>query len=295
MKHVDKQFLGFGLGLRTQHFEEVLQTQPNVDWFEIISENFMVGGGKPKYYLHRIREQYPMVMHGVSLSLGSSDPLDMNYLSRLKQLIAEVKPAWISDHLCWTQLGGVNSHDLLPMPYTEEALNHVASRIRQTQDFLGQQILIENVSSYISYGESVLTESEFLAEVARRADCLLLLDVNNIFVSGRNHNFAPEKYLDDIDPARVCQMHLAGHHDYGDYIIDTHDHPVVDGVWDLYRLALEKFGAVSTMIERDDNIPDLDEMIGELDQARQLFQQVLPNASGSQGPGKTAPVSVGTV
>ena len=176
-------FLGFGLGLRTQHFHDVIETQPDVDWFEIISENFMVAGGKPKYYLHQIRERYPMVMHGVSMSIGSTDPLDMNYLQKLKSLINEVQPEWVSDHLCWTGLEGVNSHDLLPMPYTEEAIDHVAARIRQVQDYLGRQMLIENVSSYISYAESRMTEWEFYSEVVERADCLMLLDVNNIYVS----------------------------------------------------------------------------------------------------------------
>jgi len=273
---LENKFLGFGLGLRTAHFEDVLQTQPKVDWFEIISENFMVDGGKPKYYLHKIREQYPMVMHGVSLSLGSTDGLDLQYLQRLKNLITEVKPEWISDHLCWTQLGGTNSHDLLPMPYTEEALDFVAARIRQTQDFLGKQMLIENVSSYITYSESQMTEWDFLNEVAERADCCLLLDLNNIFVSARNHQFEPLEYLNSINGSRVRQIHLAGHSDFGDYIIDTHDHPVVDPVWDLYEVAVKKFGAVSAMIERDDDIPPLGELVLELDKARNIYAKHNP-------------------
>lgn len=276
MEVLENKFLGFGLGLRTAHFEDVLQTQPKVDWFEIISENFMVDGGKPKYYLHKIREQYPMVMHGVSLSLGSTDGLDLQYLQRLKNLIAEVQPEWVSDHLCWTQLGGTNSHDLLPMPYTEEALDFVAARIRQTQDFLGKQILIENVSSYITYSESQMTEWGFLNEVAERADCCLLLDLNNIFVSARNHQFEPLEYLNSINGSRVRQIHLAGHSDFGDYIIDTHDHPVVDPVWDLYEVAVKKFGAVSAMIERDDDIPPLAELVLELDKARDIYAKHNP-------------------
>lgn len=276
MEVLENKFLGFGLGLRTAHFEDVLQTQPKVDWFEIISENFMVDGGKPKYYLHKIREQYPMVMHGVSLSLGSTDGLDLQYLQRLKNLITEVQPEWVSDHLCWTQLGGTNSHDLLPMPYTEEALDFVAARIRQTQDFLGKQILIENVSSYITYSESQMTEWDFLNEVAERADCCLLLDLNNIFVSARNHQFEPLEYLNSINGSRVRQIHLAGHSDFGDYIIDTHDHPVVDPVWDLYEVAVKKFGAVSAMIERDDDIPPLAELVLELDKARDIYAKHNP-------------------
>ncbi|GAA6153489.1 MNIO family bufferin maturase [Pseudoteredinibacter isoporae] len=274
-------YLGFGLGLRTDHFEEVLQGQANVDWFEVISENFMVGGGKPLYYLHEIREQYPIVMHGVSMSVGSTDPLDMNYLRRLKKLVNDVKPAWISDHLCWSQLGGINSHDLLPMPYTEEALKHIVGNIRQAQDFLGQQMLIENVSSYISYSESAMTEWEFYSAVVEEADCLMLLDINNIYVSARNHHFDAEDYLKGINPKRVRQMHLAGHSDYGDYIIDTHDHPVVDSVWQLYAKAIERFGPVSTMIERDDDIPALGELIAELDQARAISARVLSAGESS--------------
>lgn len=270
-------FLGFGLGLRTQHFHDVLETQPEVDWFEIISENFMVAGGKPKYYLHQIRERYPMVMHGVSMSIGSTDPLDMNYLQKLKSLINEVQPEWVSDHLCWTGLEGVNSHDLLPMPYTEEAIDHVAARIRQVQDYLGRQMLIENVSSYISYAESRMTEWEFYSEVVERADCLMLLDVNNIYVSSRNHGFDAEAYLNAINPARVRQFHLAGHSDFGTHVIDTHDHDVPDPVWALYRKAIERFGPVSTMIERDDNIPALTDLVVELDIARGIAADVLPD------------------
>ena len=221
---MDKRFLGFGLGLRTNHFQHVLDHRPDIDWFEIISENFMVSGGKPKHYLHRIRDIYPMVMHGVSLSIGSTDPLDMGYLRNLKSLAAEVEPLWISDHLCWTSLDGINSHDLLPMPYTEQAQNHLVDRISQVQDFLGRQILMENVSSYLSYRDFEMEEWEFLNAVAEQADCQILLDINNIYVSARNHNFDPQLYLNAINPERVQQFHLAGHSDYGDYVVDTHDH-----------------------------------------------------------------------
>ena len=272
---MNSNFLGFGLGLRTDHFADVIEQQPSVDWFEVLSENFMVDGGKPKHYLHRIRQDYPMTMHGVALSIGSTDQLDKRYLGKLKALAAEIEPAWISDHLCWTGVGGVNSHDLLPLPYSEEAIAHVVDRVIQVQDYLGQQILMENVSSYLTYQESALPEWEFLAEVAGRADCLILLDINNIYVSARNHGFDPLDYINAIDPARVQQIHLAGHSDYGDYVIDTHDHEVADAVWDLYRQSIERFGPVSSMIERDDHIPPLPVLVDELQIARDLVDSVV--------------------
>lgn len=264
-------FLGFGLGLRVDHYDALLDSEPAVDWFEILSENYLVAGGKPLHYLDRIRARWPLVMHGVSLSIGSTDPLDRDYLHQLKALAARVEPAWISDHLCWTGVAGTNLHDLLPLPYTEEAIDHVAARVREAQDFLGRRILLENVSSYVSYADSQLTEWDFLAAVCERADCLILFDVNNVYVSSRNHGFDPRTYLDATPPHRVQQIHLAGHEDHGDYIIDTHDHPVVDPVWALYADALKRFGPVSTMIERDDRIPPLDELVTELDQARRIF------------------------
>ncbi len=272
--------LGFGLGLRTSHFEDILNQAPDVDWFEILSENYMVAGGKPKYYLHAIAERYPVVMHGVSMTIGSTDPLDMDYLTSLKILANQINPKWISDHICWSSVHGLNSHDLLPLPYTEETIEHVANRIAQAQDFLGRRILIENVSSYLSYKESQMTEWQFLQEVADRADCLLLFDINNIYVSGRNHDFNPLDYIDYIDPKRVQQFHLAGHSDFGDYVIDTHDHDVPQSVWELYAYALNRFGMVSTMIERDDNIPSLNELVSELDQARQIASQTFAEAAG---------------
>jgi len=272
---VPEHFLGFGLGLRTEHFQDVLDTKPSVDWFEVVSENFMVDGGKPKHYLHSVREHYPIVMHGVSLSIGSTDPLNKEYLRKLKVLVNEVQPEFISDHLCWTGATQINSHDLLPLPYNEEAIQHVADRISYVQDFLGRQILMENVSSYLTYNNSEMSEWEFYNEVIKRADCLALLDVNNIYVSARNHNFSPQDYLNGMDKDRIRQIHLAGHTDYGDYVIDTHDHDVPDPVWQLYKEALKKFGWVSTMIERDDNIPPLKSLIAELDIARNIAQQTL--------------------
>lgn len=267
--------LGFGLGLRTQHFQYVLDTLPRIDWFEAISENFMVAGGKPRHYLRAVREHYPVVLHGVSLSIGSADPLDIGYLRDLKALAADVQPEWVSDHLCWTGVGGVNSHDLLPLPYTEEAIAHVSDRIARVQDFLGRQILIENVSSYLTYRHSALAEWEFIAEVLQRSDCLLLLDVNNIYVSARNHGFEPGAFLAGIPTERVRQIHLAGHTDNGDHLIDTHDHAVCDAVWCLYREAVQRFGRVSTMIERDDNIPAFTELEAELSMARAFAEEVL--------------------
>lgn len=274
-----KKQLGFGLGLRTDHFHHVLEQQPKIDWFEIISENYMVAGGKPRHYLEAIRQNYPIVMHGVSMSIGSTDPLNMDYLKNLRTLANDVQPEWISDHLCFTSVGGVNSHDLLPMPYTEEALKHVVDRIKRVQDFLGRQMLLENASSYLTYQTSEMTEWEFFNQICQQADCLMLFDVNNVYVSARNHNFDPLQYVHAVDPKRVQQIHLAGHTDYGDYVIDTHDHPVCDPVWQLYRQTIELMGPVSTMIERDDNIPNFAELEKELDQARALSKLALSNTA----------------
>ncbi len=268
--------LGFGLGLRTDHYREIERDRPgNVDWLEIVSENYLVDGGRPLDWLDRIRARYPVVMHGVSLSIGSTDKLDEDYLDRLAALARRIEPAWISDHLCWTGVGGLNTHDLLPLPYTEEALAHVARRVQRVQERLGRRILLENVSSYISFAESSVPEWEFLAEIAQRADCLILLDINNIHVSGFNNGFDPRRYIDAIPVGRVQQFHLAGHEDNGTHIIDTHDHPVAGAVWDLYAEAVRRFGPVSTMIERDDRIPPLPELLAELDRARAIANETL--------------------
>lgn len=267
--------LGFGLGLRPQHYGEILDGNPQVDWFEIISENYFAAGGQPMRMLDRIAERYPLVMHGVSMSIASTSPLDMTYLERLRALADRVNPRWISDHLCWTGVHGVNLHDLLPVPYTEEALDHVCDRIARVQDYLGRRIAIENVSSYIEYADSEMSEWEFVAEMARRADCWLLLDVNNVFVSGANHAFDGARFIETIPVDRVVQFHLAGHSEGNGHLIDTHDQPVSDAVFDLYRQALQRFGPVSTMIERDDNIPPLAELLGELDRARTIAREVL--------------------
>ena len=266
-------YLGFGLGLRTEHYNQILESKPTVDWFEALSENYMIPGGKPLDYLTKIRANYPVVMHGVSLSIGSTAALDLDYLRDLKKLADRIQPAWISDHLCWTGVHGQNIHDLLPLPYTEEAAKHVAARVRQVQDFLGRQILLENVSSYASYIDSSMTEWEFITQIANDADCLLLLDVNNIYVSSFNHNFDAKAFIDGVPKNRIQQIHLAGHQNNGDYIIDTHDAPVIDPVWDLYAHAIKRFGAVSTMIERDDHIPALEVLMQELQVARDIFSQ----------------------
>jgi uncharacterized protein (UPF0276 family) len=270
-----RPFLGFGLGLRKEHYEAILQGQPKVDWFEILTENYLVDGGKPLHYLDRLRANYPMVMHGVSLSIGGTDPLNFDYLRQIKALAERIEPVWISDHLCWTGVDGLNLHDLLPLPYTEEALKHVVRRVGQVQEFLGRRILLENVSSYVSYADSEMSEWEFLTAVVEAADCLILLDLNNIYVSARNHGFDPGQYLRHIPVERVWQFHLAGHFDRGDLLIDTHDRAVIDEIWALYEAAAVRFGTVSTMIERDDDIPPLEVLIEELNQARRLGERVM--------------------
>jgi uncharacterized protein len=268
-------FLGFGLGLRPDYYEEILTQKPNLDWFEILTENYLIPGGKPLHYLDQIRTHYPIVMHGVSLSLGSVDPLDFGYLQQVKELASRVEPAWISDHLCWTGVNGINAHDLLPIPYTRQAINHVVTRIHQIQDFLGRSILIENVSSYLTYKQSEMSEWEFILEIVKQAGCYLLLDVNNVYVSSVNHQFNPLDYIQAMPAERVAQIHLAGHSNHGDYIIDTHDAPVAQSVWELYAATLKQLGPVSTMIERDDNMPPFAELIMEINQAKHIAEAVL--------------------
>lgn len=266
--------LGFGLGLRPQHYREILDTNPPIDWFEVISENYMIPGGRPLRMLDAITERYPVVMHGVSLSIASTAPLDMEYLTDLKKLERRTNPKWISDHLCWNGVHGMSLHDLLPVPYTEEALTHVVSRIQQVQDFLGRRIAIENVSSYITYEQSHMEEWDFVRELAERADCWLVLDVNNVFVSGSNHDFSTYGFINQIPVERVVQFHLAGHSEGEIGLIDTHDQPVCEAVWQLYARALQRFGSVSTMIERDDNIPPLAELVAELNHARAIAASI---------------------
>ena len=270
---------GFGLGLRTPHYEAVLNEPHAIDWLEVITENYLVPGGKPLHYLERVRERFPLVMHGVSLSIGSTDPLDREYLAAVRALTARIEPHWISDHLCWTGIDGRNLHDLLPLPYTEEALATVVARVLEVQDALGRQILLENVSSYLTFHASDMSEWEFLREVAQRADCAILLDINNIYVSSVNHGFDPLTYLKAIPKDRVRQFHLAGHSDLGGHLIDTHDQPIVEPVWSLYCAAVAHFGAVPTMIERDDNIPPLDELLAELQMARDFADRATRQAA----------------
>jgi hypothetical protein len=272
-------YLGFGLGLRPCHYQAIIETKPAVDWFEIITEDFLVDGGNPLYHLDRVREHYPVVMHGVSLSIGGTDPLDEQYLSKLKQLADRIHPAWVSDHLCWTGVNHINLHDLMPLPYTEEALVHVAERVSQVQDYLGRPLILENPSSYITYCQSVMTEWEFFNALMQRTGCLMLLDINNVYVSARNHAFSASDYINQIAVDGVQQYHLAGHLDFDTHIVDTHDQPIIDQVWQLYAQALRRFKPASTLIERDENIPPLAELLQEVQQARDIAQAVSPGAS----------------
>ena len=263
--------LGFGLGLRPTHYEALLgEHRGAVDWLEALTENYLGLGGQPLRHLERLREHYPLALHGVSLSIGSSDELDVGYLQQLRALAERFDVRWISDHLCWTGVDGINMHDLLPVPFTAEALDHIASRIERVQEILGRRILIENVSSYLTFAQDEMSEHEFIRELVRRSDCLLLLDVNNVYVSSVNHGFDALAYLDALPAERIRQIHLAGHSRRGAYLVDTHDAPVPEPVWTLYREAIRRFGSVATMIERDDNIPPLDELISELSRARSI-------------------------
>jgi len=260
--------LGIGVGLRTVHYGHVLAENPAVDWFEIISENYMESGGRPRSVLERVAARYPVVMHGVSLSIGSTDPLDRAYLGRLRDLAERCRARWVSDHLCWTGVAGENLHDLMPLPRTEESLRHVVARVKEVQDFLGRPLVLENPSSYMGFRGDTVPEAEFLARVAEKADCGLLLDVNNVFVSARNHGFDPVAYIETLPADRIVQFHLAGHEDHGTHILDTHDSTVVDGVWELYRLAWRHTGGRSTLLEWDGRIPDFPTVHAEALKAR---------------------------
>jgi len=269
---------GFGLGLRSEHYAALSQPLPagrRPDWLEIISENYMVPGGPPLQHLDRLRRDYPMVMHGVSLSIGSSDPLNRAYLRELKALADRVQPAWVSDHLCWTGVDHQQLHDLLPMPYTEAALQHLLPRVAEVQDVLQRPLLLENVSSYVCFAGDEMSEAEFVAELLRRSGCGLLLDVNNAYVSSRNHGFDARAYIDLMPAAQVRQIHLAGHEMRDGLLVDTHDQPVSEAVWQLYAYTVQRLGARPTMIERDDQIPALEVLLDELDQARRRSDQAL--------------------
>jgi hypothetical protein len=280
MNRSEFPFLGFGVGLRRPHYSHVLDNNPAVDWFEVVTENFMVQGGHPLQVLERVRERYPIVLHGVSMSLGSVDPLNPVYLLQLRDLARRFEPAWVSDHLCWTGVGDRNLHDLLPLPYTEEAITWVAGRIRQVQETLERTILIENVSSYLNFVHSTMSEWEFLSAVAEEADCGILLDINNIYVSAFNHGFEPERYIELVPIGRVVQYHLAGHSDHGAYLLDTHDHPVSPKVWSLYDQAVRRFGKVSTLVEWDDNIPEFAALEATTDEARARYESVARSGAG---------------
>jgi uncharacterized protein (UPF0276 family) len=259
---------GFGLGLRTDHYLDFIERKPAVDFLEVISENYLVPGGRPLAHLDAIRRDYPMVMHGVSLSIGSTDPLDLKYLGEIKALAARIEPGWISDHLCFTGVDHTNLHDLLPLPYSEAALAHLVERVARVQDFLGRRIALENVSSYVAYRADEMSEWDFIAALAERADCMILLDVNNVYVNSVNHGFDARRFIDAMPRARVCQIHMAGHEDHGEYIIDTHDHPICAAVFELYRYSVGRLGAIPSIIERDDNIPPLETLMVELDLGR---------------------------
>jgi len=273
---------GFGLGLRPAHYAELAATTAaasGVDWFEILSENYMGAGGKPLAMLDMVRRDYPLVMHGVSMSLGTPEGPSPDYLQALKELAARVQPLWISDHLCWTGVHGRNLHDLYPLPCSDEALGTVVRNVRRVQDFLGRRILLENVSSYLAFNDDTMSECEFISAVAEQSDSLILLDVNNVYVSSVNHGFDPEAYLRALPAGRVQQIHLAGHNTQEGIIIDTHDHPVADPVWSLYASALRRFGPVATMIERDGHIPPLAELTAELGQARAIAGAIFDKAA----------------
>jgi uncharacterized protein (UPF0276 family) len=273
--------LGVGVGFRIPHYGRVLDERPPMDWFEVISENFLVAGGRPLDNLARLQDAYRVVPHGVSLAIGSVEPLDDAYIERLRGLIARLSPPWVSDHLCWARAPGVHIHDLLPLPYTREAVDHVVERVKRVQGSLEVPFALENVSSYMTFKDSTMTEWEFLSEIAERADCGILLDCNNVYVSAYNHGFDPHEFIDGVPAYRVVQMHLAGHTNKGKYILDTHSDHVTDEVWRLYRRAIERCGAVSTLVEWDDDIPTWDVLSAEAAKARTLRAEVLLHAKAS--------------
>jgi uncharacterized protein (UPF0276 family) len=285
--------LGLGVGLRTPHVAHILAHGAQVDWFEIISENFIDNHGFARAALERIAATTPLVMHGVSLSIGSSDPIDFGYLAKLKRLAQELKPAWVSDHLCWTGVASINSHDLLPLPLNEETLRHVTQRVRIVQDYLERPLVIENPSTYLEFAHSTMAESEFLAALCAHADCGLLLDVNNVYVSAFNHGFDAQAYIRQLPPERIVQIHLAGPRDCGDYLVDTHDAPVPAPVWELYALAQQLTGGVSTLLEWDANLPSYPDLLAELNKARAVLDgaplPAAPLAAG--GAALSTPVS----
>jgi uncharacterized protein len=273
--------LGLGVGLRTTHFGHVLEKHPRVDWFEILSENFMATGGRPMWVLDSVAERYPIVMHGVSMGIGGTDPLDWAYFRELKELAERTKAVWLGDHVCWTGVAGRNNHDLLPIPYTEQALANLVRRIREVQDFLERPLVLENPSTYLEFASSTMPEWEFLARMAEESDCALLLDVNNVYVSSRNHGFDPFDYLKSLPWDRVVQIHLAGHTDHGTHCIDTHTGEVVDPVWKLYADVMRRAGARATLLEWDQDIPEFDVVHAEVKKAER-FRSKLPVGDSKQ-------------
>lgn len=271
---MSEHFSGYGLGLRREHYRDFLETEVAVDFVEVISENFMVAGGQPRHILRQIRQRYPVALHGVSMSIGSADGLNREYLLRLKSLVKEIEPLFVSDHLSWSRIGNFNSHDLLPVPYTEEALEIVCANIAMAQDVLGRTMLFENPSSYLSFADAAMSEWAFISEMCKRTGCELLLDVNNVFVSASIHGFDADRFLEGIPLDRVRQVHLAGHSQGPELLIDTHDSPVCEAVWDLYGKTMARLGPVATMIERDDDIPPLAQLLDELSIARQIGEGV---------------------
>lgn len=272
-------FAGFGLGLRKPHYANFLESRIEIDFLEVISENFMVDGGRPRRILRDIRERYPVALHGVSMSIGSADGLDAVYLALLRRLVDEIEPLFVSDHLSWSRIDGFNSHDLLPLPYTKEALDIVCANVDRAQEVLGRAMLVENPSSYIQFEPADMTEWQFLDALCRRTGCGLLLDVNNVFVSAANHRFDPRSYLDGIPHQHVRQVHLAGHSQGVALLVDTHDRPVPASVWELYAFVLPRLGPVATMIERDDDIPPLPDLLRELETARAIAADRLEHAA----------------
>ncbi len=288
--------LGLGLGLRNCHFRHILEHQPDVDWFEIISENFMDSHGRPRYVLEQISERYPIVMHGVSMSIGSTDPLDRTYLDRLKKLAHDVKPVWVSDHLCWTGVQTRNSHDLLPLPYNEKTLKHVVERIGVVQDILERPLVLENPSTYVTFADSTMSEWEFIIHMANESGCGLLLDVNNVYVSSFNHEFDPFEFVDAVPHDRIVQCHLAGHSNCGTHIIDTHDDHVINPVWQLYKRMHELTAGVSTLLEWDANIPPFEVLHNEVLKARGYMEaepEVFAEAESDETESGTVAASVG--
>ena len=275
-----QQLKGTGLGLRSSHYQEIFDTQPDVPWFELLSDNYMAEGGLPIQRAMAVRQDYPVTLHGVGMSLGSADPLNIEYLKRLKILADRLEPNYVSDHIAWVSVDGQYTHDLLPLPYNQDMLQHLSERIQQVQEYLGRTILIENPSSYLTFDSSDMAESEFIKQLSLSTGCELLLDVNNIYVSAVNHDFDPYQYLNDLPLDKVKEIHLAGFEEMEGYLFDTHGHPVKQSVWDLYRAAIKRFGAIPTLIEWDTDVPEFSTLLAEAKKADLLVSEVLVREAG---------------